>query len=60
MARAVIESSNDEADIGIDLYWLPLGARWLSRVFPIFRYELRRWRDGVIPDINEAVTARGG
>jgi len=56
----VIESSNDEADIGIDLYWLPLGARWLSRVFPIFRYELRRWRDGVIPDINEAVTARGG
>jgi len=33
----------------------PIGARWLSRMFPIFRYELRRWRDGVIPDINEAV-----
>jgi hypothetical protein len=33
----------------------PIGGHWLSRVFPIFRYELRRWRDGVIPDVNEAV-----
>jgi hypothetical protein len=33
----------------------PIGGRWLSRVFTIFRYELRRWRDGVIPDVNEAV-----
>lgn len=33
----------------------PIGGRWLSRVFPIFRYELRRWRDGSIPDANEAV-----
>jgi hypothetical protein len=33
----------------------PIGARWLSRVFPIFRYQLCRWREGVIPDVNEAV-----
>jgi hypothetical protein len=32
----------------------PVGARWAGR-FRIFRYEVRRWRDGVIPDLNEAV-----
>ena len=32
----------------------PVGARWAGR-FRIFRYELRRWRDGIIPDIGEAV-----
>jgi len=32
----------------------PVGARWAGR-FRIFRYELRRWLDGVIPDIGEAV-----
>jgi hypothetical protein len=32
----------------------PVGARWAGR-WPIFRYELRRWRDGVIPDRDEAV-----
>jgi hypothetical protein len=31
-----------------------VGARWLGR-FRLFRYELRCWRDGVIPDIDEAV-----
>jgi hypothetical protein len=31
-----------------------VGARWAGR-FRIFRYELRRWRDGAIPDIAEAV-----
>jgi hypothetical protein len=31
-----------------------VGARWVGR-FRIFRYEVRRWRDGVIPDIAEAV-----
>jgi hypothetical protein len=31
-----------------------VGARWAGH-FRIFRYELRRWRDGVIPDIDEAV-----
>jgi hypothetical protein len=32
----------------------PVGARWAGR-FRMFRYEMRRWRDGVIPDISEAV-----
>jgi hypothetical protein len=31
-----------------------VGARWTGR-FQIFRYEVRRWRDGVIPDVGEAV-----
>ena len=32
----------------------PVGARWAGRL-RMFRYEMRRWLDGVIPDINEAV-----
>jgi hypothetical protein len=32
----------------------PVGTRAAGR-FPLFRYEVRRWRDGVIPDIEEAV-----
>jgi hypothetical protein len=32
----------------------PVGARWAGR-FPLFRYEVRRWRNGVIPDLLEAV-----
>lgn len=31
-----------------------VGARWAAR-FRIFRYELRCWHNGVIPDIDEAV-----
>jgi hypothetical protein len=31
-----------------------VGTRWAGR-FRIFRYEVRRWRDGVIPDVSEAV-----
>jgi hypothetical protein len=31
-----------------------VGSRWAGR-FRIFRYEVRRWRGGVIPDIREAV-----
>jgi len=31
-----------------------VGARWAGR-FRIFRYEVRRWLDGVIPDVGEAV-----
>jgi hypothetical protein len=31
-----------------------VGSRFAER-FPLFRYELRRWRDGVIPDVSEAV-----
>jgi hypothetical protein len=32
----------------------PVGSRWAGR-FRTFRYELRRWAGGVIPDIAEAV-----
>jgi hypothetical protein len=31
-----------------------VGTRW-ARSLRIFRYEIRRWRDGVIPDVDEAV-----
>jgi hypothetical protein len=31
-----------------------VGSSWAGRL-RIFRYEIRRWRDGVIPDIREAV-----
>ena len=31
-----------------------VGARWAGR-FRIFRYEVRLWRNGVIPDVAEAV-----
>ena len=34
----------------------PVGARWLGRS-RFFRYEVRRWRDGVIPDLGAAVGA---
>jgi len=32
----------------------PVGNRWAGR-FRLFRYELRRWPEGSIPDIDEAV-----
>jgi hypothetical protein len=32
----------------------PVGSRAAGR-FRLFRYEVRRWRDGVIPDVEEAV-----
>jgi hypothetical protein len=31
-----------------------VGSRWAGR-FRIFRYEVRCWRDGLIPDVDEAV-----
>lgn len=31
-----------------------VGSRWAAHL-RIFRYEIRRWRDGTIPDISEAV-----
>ena len=33
-----------------------VGSRWAGR-FRIFRYEVRRWRGGVIPDLDEAVAS---
>lgn len=32
----------------------PVGSRWAGH-FRIFRYEVRCWRDGLIPDLGEAV-----
>ena len=32
----------------------PVGVRWAGRL-RVFRYEVRRWPDGLIPDIGEAV-----
>jgi hypothetical protein len=55
--RYVIESApirpSDGPDRGV-VGEGPVGARWAGR-FRIFRYELRFWRDGVIPDVAEAV-----
>lgn len=34
----------------------PVGSRRLARA-RVFRYEVRRWRDGVIPDVLEAVAS---
>jgi hypothetical protein len=55
--RFVIEqapiSDSNGADRGVVAEG-PVGSRWAGR-FRLFRYELRRWRDGVIPDISEAV-----
>jgi hypothetical protein len=34
----------------------PVGLRWLGR-FRIFRYEIRRWRDGQIPDVSHAIAS---
>jgi hypothetical protein len=34
----------------------PVGSRLLGR-FRLFRYEVRRWRDGVIPDLADAVSS---
>jgi hypothetical protein len=34
----------------------PVGARWAGRL-PIFRYEIRSWCNGVIPDLREAVAS---
>jgi hypothetical protein len=34
----------------------PVGTRWAGR-FRLFRYEIRRWRDGRIPDVREAIAS---
>jgi hypothetical protein len=56
-ARYVIESApirpSDGPDRGV-VGEGPVGARWAGRL-RLFRYELRVWRGGQIPDIGEAV-----
>jgi hypothetical protein len=46
--RAAEGGERDVAAVGA------VGARWAGRL-RIFRYEIRRWRDGFIPDVAEAV-----
>jgi hypothetical protein len=36
----------------------PVASHRMGR-FRVFRYEVRRWRDGVIPDVAEAVASPG-
>jgi hypothetical protein len=43
----------DTADRGV-VREGPVGARWMGR-YRLFRYEVRCWRDGRIPDVAEAV-----
>ena len=55
--RFVIEMTPVRAADGVERDIVaggPVGARWAGR-FRIFRYEIRRWRDGFIPDVAEAV-----
>lgn len=57
--RFVIEMTPIPKEIGTDRGVVtegPVGSRSLRR-FRLFRYELRRWRDGVIPDVDEAVSS---
>jgi len=57
--RYVIEQApvwnNKEADRGVVAEG-PVGAPWMGR-WRLFRYEVRRWCDGVIPDVSEAVAS---
>jgi hypothetical protein len=59
-ARFTIEMTpawgNAEADRGV-VATGPVGLRRLGRS-RFFRYEIRRWRDGIIPDLAEAVGTR--
>jgi hypothetical protein len=55
--RFVIESAPIRAADGAERGVVAegaVGSRWVGWL-PLFRYELRFWRDGVIPDIAEAV-----
>ena len=56
-SRFVIEMgqvwNNDVADRGV-IREGPVGAKWLGR-FRLFRYEVRLWRGGIIPEVAKAV-----
>jgi hypothetical protein len=56
-ARFVIEQApvrDDDGDARGVVVEGAVGSRWAGR-FRLFRYEVRCWRDGVIPDLDEAV-----
>ncbi|MEY2568939.1 MAG: hypothetical protein QOE35_3468 [Actinomycetota bacterium] len=50
-----IPGGRDREDRGVVAQGV-VGARWARR-FRVFRYEIRRWRHGVIPDISCAVAS---
>ena len=55
--RYVVEMTPEAGAHGLDRGSVaggPVGARWLGRS-RLFRYEIHRWRDGVIPDLAHAV-----
>jgi hypothetical protein len=57
--RFVIESAPIQNHLGQERGVVaegPVGTRWAGR-FRLFRYEIRRWREGSIPDANEAVSS---
>jgi hypothetical protein len=59
-ARFVIESAPIRDSVGRERGVVaegPVGTRWAGR-FRLFRYEIRRWRGGSIPDASEAVGGR--
>lgn len=58
-ARFVVEFAPVPKDVGVDRGVVvkgAVGSRALGR-FRLFNYELRCWRDGVIPDVGEAVAS---
>jgi hypothetical protein len=57
--RFVIESAPVRDDRGPERGVVgegPVGTRWVGS-FRLFRYEIRRWRGGLIPDATEAVAS---
>ena len=57
--RFVIESAPIRDDRGRERGVVgegPVGTRW-AWSFRLFRYEIRRWREGLIPDATEAVSS---
>jgi hypothetical protein len=52
--RFVIEMTPIRAGEGTEQDIVAFGSRWAGR-FGIFRYEVRRWRDGHIPDVCDTV-----
>jgi hypothetical protein len=59
--RFVIENSwpipdDDGASRGVVVEG-PVGNRWIAARFRVLRYEVRRWRDGIIPDADAAVAS---
>ena len=59
-ARFFIEMAPSPDDRGPELRGVvgqgPVGTRWAGR-FRTFRYEIRRWREGEIPDLRHAVAS---